>query len=389
MEITEESTNMNNIDGRFASFSKRPARYSSSVSTQAHAGFFYTGPCDTSKCLVCQLEVRNWDSFSYNVDAFAVHKERSPNCALVASIEEQNRNIPQNGGTGTTRISSVYLPQAPAAVPLAQRQITRFENFAGQDIFISYRTNISYPDVRSAAARTGLSYKEEQNRLNSYEGVWPDSSPLRPAELAEAGLYFLGPDDRVQCAFCKGALHKWEASDNAYDEHKKHFPSCPFIRDRSTCGNIPLNHAHDVSMRCVTMREGTSSNEMVQVQQKIVTARAKRPELAMESARLATFTDFYKAVNQNQTKEALVEAGFFYGGLFWTLLYFSPCRYDSIPIACICILNVCFLYVFVRVQDTTITCIASFAGEEFKIGNLMTNLGWNMRVIILHVDICF
>ena len=42
-------------------------------------------------------------------------------------------------------------------------------------------------------------------------------------------FFFLGPGDRVQCFKCFGLLQKWEPANDAFVEHRKHFPSCPFV----------------------------------------------------------------------------------------------------------------------------------------------------------------
>jgi hypothetical protein len=51
-----------------------------------------------------------------------------------------------------------------------------------------------------------------------------------PRDLAVAGLFFTGIDDRVQCAFCRGFLHTWVHGDKPLDEHRKLFPDCSFLR---------------------------------------------------------------------------------------------------------------------------------------------------------------
>jgi hypothetical protein len=40
---------------------------------------------------------------------------------------------------------------------------------------------------------------------------------------------YTGPQDRVQCVFCEGALRNWQAGDVPADEHARHFPTCPLV----------------------------------------------------------------------------------------------------------------------------------------------------------------
>ena len=105
------------------------------------------------------------------------------------------------------------------------------------------------PPLFDRGARIAPNYRDEQQRADTFR-YWPNTSAVRPAELARAGFYYLGTEDRVQCAFCKGVLRNWDPVDHAYDEHKKHFPQCPVIRDASTSGNIPItDHLTGVSLR--------------------------------------------------------------------------------------------------------------------------------------------
>ncbi|CAD5116706.1 DgyrCDS5562 [Dimorphilus gyrociliatus] len=48
-------------------------------------------------------------------------------------------------------------------------------------------------------------------------------------KLAEAGLFYTGVGDRVQCAFCHGVLRSWREGDEPMLEHKRHYPNCGFI----------------------------------------------------------------------------------------------------------------------------------------------------------------
>ena len=77
-----------------------------------------------------------------------------------------------------------------------------------------------------------LDYTQYSVRLSSYSGVWSSDSPVQPVELAEAGLYYTGPNDRVQCAWCRGGLYGWEPNDTAFGEHSRHFPQCPFVKQK-------------------------------------------------------------------------------------------------------------------------------------------------------------
>lgn len=77
-----------------------------------------------------------------------------------------------------------------------------------------------------------IDYTVKSKRLESFVGKWPPNHFIKPEELAEAGLYYTGPGDRCQCAWCKGGLLNWEVGDTALGEHQRHFPECPFVRQK-------------------------------------------------------------------------------------------------------------------------------------------------------------
>ena len=48
-----------------------------------------------------------------------------------------------------------------------------------------------------------IDYRLEHCRLQSFKN-WPNNAAATPTDLANAGFRYLGIDDRVECAFCKG-----------------------------------------------------------------------------------------------------------------------------------------------------------------------------------------
>ena len=84
----------------------------------------------------------------------------------------------------------------------------------------------------------------EDSRFNTF-GPWPSTSPVRPRELAQAGLFYLGEGDQVQCFCCGRMLKGWEAGDTAWGEHSKHYPYCFFILGHDV-GNLPSQRGREV-----------------------------------------------------------------------------------------------------------------------------------------------
>ncbi|XP_067687603.1 E3 ubiquitin-protein ligase XIAP-like [Haliotis asinina] len=69
--------------------------------------------------------------------------------------------------------------------------------------------------------------QEFKRRLETYQN-WRSQAVSKHA-LARAGFQFIGPGDKVQCAFCKGKMYDWAPGDNPFTLHQKFFPCCAFI----------------------------------------------------------------------------------------------------------------------------------------------------------------
>ena len=66
-----------------------------------------------------------------------------------------------------------------------------------------------------------------------HSSTWP-AHRIRatPADIADAGMYYLGERDRVKCWYCNGGLQNWERDDLPWEEHAKWFPLCEFVLQR-------------------------------------------------------------------------------------------------------------------------------------------------------------
>ena len=71
--------------------------------------------------------------------------------------------------------------------------------------------------------------KEEKARLESFPHCWAESA-VSKEDVAKAGMYYIGPGDRVRCAFCMHVLKDWEKGDEPELEHKKFSPDCPRLK---------------------------------------------------------------------------------------------------------------------------------------------------------------
>lgn len=46
-----------------------------------------------------------------------------------------------------------------------------------------------------------------------------------------AVLLFVGPGDKVQCFQCGGNLRDWEPEDDPWEEHKRWYANCAYIKN--------------------------------------------------------------------------------------------------------------------------------------------------------------
>jgi len=75
----------------------------------------------------------------------------------------------------------------------------------------------------------------EINRLLSFKN-WKYPSP---ESLSKYGFFCIG-NGRAQCFCCRGIVKDWEETDDALEEHERHFPRCPFIMEYNVY-NVPIN----------------------------------------------------------------------------------------------------------------------------------------------------
>ncbi|XP_029296820.1 E3 ubiquitin-protein ligase XIAP [Cottoperca gobio] len=198
------------MNSRLDSF--RGSDWSKHVSAErlARAGFYFTGHADRVRCFSCQKTVENWCTGDTPVER---HKEVSPSCRFLSCTHRTNFNL-----SCDTRLTngSTYNEEA---------EDMEYRLRTGE--VVDESTYPMAPHMRS-----------EEARLQTLSS-WPSTAPVRPRDLAQAGLYYLGEGDRVQCFCCGGMLGGWEAGDTAWREHAKHFPYCFFILGHDV-GNIPF-----------------------------------------------------------------------------------------------------------------------------------------------------
>uniref|UniRef100_H3B9T4 E3 ubiquitin-protein ligase XIAP n=1 Tax=Latimeria chalumnae TaxID=7897 RepID=H3B9T4_LATCH len=266
---------------RLETFNNFPPGCPVSVTTLAQAGFCYTGVKDRVTCFSCKESIENWESGDSPIGR---HRQLSPSCSFI------------NGspGIGENRPSIAACPFRVAAnadllgannVLYARNEVPGVEgpNVTASDPNYLLRTKQVVDMSHMKTYPKNPAMCSEEARLGTYQN-WPGYAPVTPSELSNAGFYYTGTGDRVECFCCGEKLTSWEPGDRAWLEHKKHFPYCLFILGHDV-GNVPLEAESTVSS-------------------------PKHPDRARYEERIQTFTRWPYLVNPDE----LARAGFFSTG---------------------------------------------------------------------------
>ncbi|XP_051933463.1 E3 ubiquitin-protein ligase XIAP [Hippocampus zosterae] len=182
----------------------------------ARAGFYYTGHADRVRCFSCEMTVENWCRGDTPVER---HKEVSPLCKFLSC---------------THRTDFHHSSQLTGSRYNEEAEDMEYRLRTGEVVDES-----TYPMIPHM--------RREEARRQTFSS-WPSTVPVTARDLAQAGLYYLGQGDRVQCFCCGGILGGWEAGDTAWGEHGKHFPHCFFILGHDV-GNSPSEGGTGVENR--------------------------------------------------------------------------------------------------------------------------------------------
>lgn len=152
------------------------------------------------------------------------------------------------------------------------------------------------------------SMRDKARRLMTFS-QWPGSSPVLALDLAEAGFYFVGPGDHVQCFCCGGILKDWKAGDRPMVEHLKFFPFCKFVYHETVQNQLPLQGIFDcVDGQFLSLLQWMDTEEIA-----MPNPPAHR-EMVTEEMRLSTFQNWPQSSEMHP--EQLARAGFFYTGRY-------------------------------------------------------------------------
>lgn len=258
----------------------------------ARAGFYFTGTADRVQCFSCSQTVDNWHSgdtpvqrhkevviywFKWKIYLFVVVIIALIIRFLLLQVSPSCRFLMCTHRTGLKPAYGTPLIDTSTYDEVAEDMQYRLSTGEVVD-------QTPYPKVPHM--------RSEQARLQTFS-LWPLSAPVRARDLAQAGFYYSGQSDRVQCFCCGGKLSDWENGDDPWNEHSRHYPNCFFILGHDV-GNVPL------------LDNGDRPTE------EVVSARNVNVERDMETfeGRLSSFAGVQHPVNH----ERLARAGFYSTG---------------------------------------------------------------------------
>lgn len=160
-------------------------------------------------------------------------------------------------------------------------------------------------------------YNEESARLDSFRD-WTITF-IDKQKLARYGFYYVGPEDKVKCHFCRVEIGRWDVGDNVLREHLRWSLNCPLLR-RQTTDNVPVDAAAlEDSLPPPPPRDVCGNNNEVELRPLAYPENdpppsftSNYPDYTLESDRIKSFEAWPKAIKQKPND--LSEAGFFYIG---------------------------------------------------------------------------
>lgn len=288
-QVEDETIDYSQEEERIKSFESWKVHYPVDPNRLAKAGFYYTGNEDEVVCFSCHGHIKNWN---FGDVVFKKHSELFPNCDFV---NNKSNNIP---------IIQSNKPQIN--LENRRKEIVHTQSTALSQIINS----VDY-----------IKMKLVEERIKTFAANWP-LPKMDVKKIAEAGFFFLGIEDKVQCPFCKGIVSNWEAKDNPLTKHKKHFPLCDYIGSvaKSSLGKSMQIYSEDL---CGNMKSTDTSKNFQHLNENEEEELKKlgilmfnnpiHPQQACYDSRLRSFSTWPNTAPV--CKEDLAKAGFFSIGI--------------------------------------------------------------------------
>ncbi|XP_061193488.1 baculoviral IAP repeat-containing protein 3-like [Saccostrea echinata] len=231
---------------RIKSFSTFPLNSSQSSVRLARSGFYFTGKNQECVCFSCGLHHSNWTRENIT----ELHKKLSPSCRHVHGKEDTNVPVGSSESNHTNHLYSESICSgvnnkhaAPHAQQISGKPLKQpsggYSPYAQNNPSLSglFQPCTPQPNhLKEALEPLGIvvdrpkypSYSVLATRISSFQ-QWPSHLTQTPRDLSLAGFFYAGYGDYVRCFFCGGGLRNWEPGDDAWVEHARWFPKCPFL----------------------------------------------------------------------------------------------------------------------------------------------------------------
>lgn len=202
---------MNNEEARLATFHTWTKAFIAKEKLALY-GFYHCGPDDNVKCAFCKVEIGSWE---VGDNVLREHLRWSQNCPLIK--RRPTSNVPIDLESFERSLPPVSADVVGIQFPIEYRPNSYPEN----EFVEPFSTNsaINHPD-----------YRKITDRLKSFE-EWPKSMRQKPAELSDAGFFYLGKGDQVKCFSCGGGLKDWEEDDVPWEQHAMWYDKCPYLNE--------------------------------------------------------------------------------------------------------------------------------------------------------------
>ena len=291
---------------RLISFLTWPPNANAYAFQLARSGFYHSGHLDEVICFACEGRIRDWQKKD---DPMQKHSQQFPSCPFVCGqVAGVNLTLPNLDDEDP-------ISQLMKRVDKVVEETSKTNRILAAQHRTSEMTNMTASTTPGrimdrpvmGVTRSAIDFlQDEKERMKTFEGSWCETWPVSPKALAQAGFFYCGPEDMVQCAWCYGQLHDWERGDNPLVEHAYHFPACPKFGDRKAVNASSLVSVHNT-------QGGAGTNQLSKNDLGIVTVRPRHPQFAIEASRLKSYNRNWPS-NLTQTPDLLSSAGFFYLG---------------------------------------------------------------------------
>lgn len=174
---------------RLKSFINWPASSPVQPEELVRDGFYYMKTGDKVKCIFCNLILKSWQPGDIVRDE---HVKFNANCPFL--LQKQVGNVP--------------IPVLPEGVSCG----------------VWSEGAPKFPEFSKPAAREATFDKMTISLTQT------------PQELAEAGFFYQGHSDNMQCYYCGVLLKNWEPADDPWGEHQHWSSKCEHLKQR------PVSH---------------------------------------------------------------------------------------------------------------------------------------------------